>query len=364
MELRHLRLAVLSRSRRRLEEFRQPVPDHSLPLRHLHRMHLILTGNLAHRFNPHQRFQSHLGLEGSCMPFAFCFAHSSAGFSCPAEPEKSNLTTGPIFGVHFNWVVTDSEKAVNSRHADAVSRFWTLFVATQRGVLANYSSDFASTFNNAVRGSSAAPLAASLDGRDTEVTMHSAALVAGMAAPTEPRIEAIYVTNIVTATNVVTKVVTNIVSAVERSVIPTAANGNTGFGLVWGEPNDGEQDVDLDLHVVAPHNGVELYFAVTNSTAGRFYRHIRHSTARSTGDWKTSWEFIELYGDQLPREAWINLYEGCGPVHGELRVQYHGQLHRIAFTFPAVKGDKGEDSRRRTKSEHWLRIDLQSLVAP
>ena len=36
------------------------------------------------------------------MPFPFSFAHSSAVLSCPAEPEKSNLATGPNFGVHFS----------------------------------------------------------------------------------------------------------------------------------------------------------------------------------------------------------------------------------------------------------------------
>src|SRR5664279_4733944 len=77
------------------------VPNHALPLRHLDRMHLVVPRNLSNRFDAHQGFQSHLRLEGTCIPFPFCFAHSSTVLSCPAEPEKSNLATGPNFGVHF-----------------------------------------------------------------------------------------------------------------------------------------------------------------------------------------------------------------------------------------------------------------------
>src|SRR5664279_5551443 len=79
------------------------VPNHALPLRHLDRMHLVFPCNLSNRFDTHQGFQSHLRLEGTCIPLPFDLAHSSAVFSCPAEPEKSNLATGPNFGVHY-WV--------------------------------------------------------------------------------------------------------------------------------------------------------------------------------------------------------------------------------------------------------------------
>src|ERR1035437_3213147 len=78
------------------------VPNHTLPLRHLDRMHLVVPRNLSNRLDAHQGFQSHLGLEGAAIPFPFSFAQSSAVLSCPAEPEKSNLTIGPNFGVHFS----------------------------------------------------------------------------------------------------------------------------------------------------------------------------------------------------------------------------------------------------------------------
>src|SRR5438552_18831920 len=78
------------------------IANDSFPLRHLHRMYLIFSGNLPDRFDAHQRFQSNLGLEGTCVPLALSsFAHGSAVLSSPAEPEKSNLDHCPNFGVHF-----------------------------------------------------------------------------------------------------------------------------------------------------------------------------------------------------------------------------------------------------------------------
>src|SRR5881409_3272937 len=78
------------------------IANDSLPLRHLHRMHLIFSGNLPDRFDAHQRFQSNFGLEGTCVPLALSsFAHCTAVLSSPAEPEKSNLDHCPNFGVHF-----------------------------------------------------------------------------------------------------------------------------------------------------------------------------------------------------------------------------------------------------------------------
>src|SRR5437899_8266468 len=95
------------------------IANDSLPLRHLHRMHLIFSGSLPDRFDAHQRFQSNFGLEGTCVPLALSsFAHGSAVLSSPAEPEKSNLDHCPNFGVHFTLtqVLVDIRCEVNSHH--------------------------------------------------------------------------------------------------------------------------------------------------------------------------------------------------------------------------------------------------------
>src|SRR5205814_5245539 len=79
------------------------IANDSFPLRHLHRMHLIFSGNLPDRFDAHQRFQSNFGFEGTRVPLPLSsFAHGSAVLSSPAEPEKSNLGYCPKFGVHFS----------------------------------------------------------------------------------------------------------------------------------------------------------------------------------------------------------------------------------------------------------------------
>src|ERR1039457_3674941 len=80
-------------------------------------MHLVFSCNLSNRLDAHQGFQPDLGLEGACIPFPLCFAHSSAVLSCPAEPEKSNLATGPNYGVHFcspmRWLILSPIPTIN-----------------------------------------------------------------------------------------------------------------------------------------------------------------------------------------------------------------------------------------------------------
>src|SRR5438046_4972477 len=90
------------------------IANDSLPLRHLHRMHLIFSGNLPDRFDAHERFQSNFGLEGTCVPLALSsFAHGSAVLSSPAEPEKSNLDHCPNFGVHFTGQTRRADSQTN-----------------------------------------------------------------------------------------------------------------------------------------------------------------------------------------------------------------------------------------------------------
>jgi hypothetical protein len=56
-----------------LKEFGHVVPNRGPPLGDLRRMHRILSRQLRDRFQPHQGFESHFGLEGRTVSFAFCF---------------------------------------------------------------------------------------------------------------------------------------------------------------------------------------------------------------------------------------------------------------------------------------------------
>jgi hypothetical protein len=51
-------------------------------------VNFVFPGNLPDGFDAHQRFQAHLGFEGSTVSFPFCFAHGSA-FSHPSLSLKS-----------------------------------------------------------------------------------------------------------------------------------------------------------------------------------------------------------------------------------------------------------------------------------
>jgi hypothetical protein len=79
MQLRNQLLLILRPRLPRLEQLGHVIPNRRPPLRHLRRMHRILSRQLRDRLQPHQGFESHLGLEGRTMPFPFCF-HSLLSF--------------------------------------------------------------------------------------------------------------------------------------------------------------------------------------------------------------------------------------------------------------------------------------------
>jgi hypothetical protein len=79
MQLRNQLLLVLRPRLPGLEQLGQVIPNRRPPLRHLCRMHSVLSRQLRDRLKPHQGFESHFGLEGRTMPFAFCF-HSLLSF--------------------------------------------------------------------------------------------------------------------------------------------------------------------------------------------------------------------------------------------------------------------------------------------
>lgn len=263
-------------------------------------------------------------------------------------------------GLTVHWIVTDS--IPNANHAEAVRRFWALFVATQGGALADYSPDVTTAFANALRGNGT-PLAVSgPDTRDTNVVMRSRVLKVLREEEFIVASKPILITNVVTTTNHV--IVTNVVDLPCDGILPRVASGNTGLGLIWTTAPGTSQRLDFDLYVHVPFDGTELSYRNPTSPHGRYFRDIRQATPQTGGDWRALWEFVELTGNQLPRELWINLYSGRGPAQGEVRVQYRGQEYRIAFAFPAVKGNEGRDFARRERSPQWLRIDLDSLIQP
>ena len=87
MQLGNQLLLVLRAGLAGLKQFRHVIPNRRSPLRDLRWMHRILSRQLRDRLKPHQGFESHFGLEGRTMPFAFCF-HKSA-LSYRQQTDKS-----------------------------------------------------------------------------------------------------------------------------------------------------------------------------------------------------------------------------------------------------------------------------------
>lgn len=260
--------------------------------------------------------------------------------------------------VTVHWVVTDSDRGASPDQATAVLRFWSLFIGTQNGVLASYSPDLSTALGNALAGRAVPVFNAALDPRDTNLVMHFSAL--GAVDDVKPVAPPTVATNVVTTTNVIT--VTNVVTLVRDTVLPSPATGNSLIGIIWSTAPGESQRIDLDLYVRVRRDGTELSFRNTNSLHGRYFRDVRQAQPLTGGNWHALWEAVELTGDGLPPEIWINLYSGRGPVQGEARVQHRGHEYRIAFTFPAVNGNGGGEANRRDRSEHWLRIDLTSIT--
>jgi hypothetical protein len=280
--------------------------------------------------------------------------------------DRSNV----LRNVAVSWYVTDAGSVTNDTHADGLSRFWSLYIATQGGVLAGYSPDLLNAFAIARGGRQVAFRPVQLDRTDAAPQMHSALRVApspsreaespiaqlGSTPPT------LVVTKIVVQTNTVT--VTNEVVALRETILPKGSHGKALIGLVWAIPKGASERVDLDLHVGVPSDSAELSFLNTKTPKGRYFRDVREATgAGFTGDWATSWEAVELDDDQLPAEAWVHIYSGRGPCQGELRVIYKGVEYRSAFTFPAVKGDGNASVNRRTHSDRWIRVNLSFVTS-
>jgi len=251
-----------------------------------------------------------------------------------AGPERSLFSTversGALEQTAVHWCVTDLGNAVNDAHRSGVERFWTLFIGTQGGVLSSFSPDPLAAF--AIHRASRPVLTTRINPKDTDVTMRQAQreVRAERTAGLEPELTV---------------------------VLPQLPPENSGFGIVWSSNRAGASDVDLDLYVQPPVGGPELFFGKTESAYGRYYRDIRHAQA-AAGDWRQQWEFVEIRGEVLPQEVWINLYAGHGPVQGEFRLQHRGTSYSTPFSLPAVDGDLGSGRSQRANRRAWVKIQV------
>jgi hypothetical protein len=263
-------------------------------------------------------------------------------------------------GVGVYWIVTDMDRMANSRQAEAIRRFWTLYLGLQGGTLLNFSPDASSTIANAMAGRLSTGSVPTVDLHDTSVSMLPSRIAEPSPAAPVPAVVRVFITNVVEEVHVVT--ITNEIEVVRQTALPRVAQGNSGIGIVWSSGTRGAQGLDLDLYVWVPKDSTELFYGKTMSATGRYFRDVRQSAESASTDWRGTYEFVELQGDQLPPEVWINVFAGKGPAQGELRIQHQGREHRVAFAIPSVRGNGGRDRASRSTSEHWLRIDLRSVL--
>jgi hypothetical protein len=252
--------------------------------------------------------------------------------------------------ISVNWLVTDADAVMNESHREGVVRFWSLFIGSQGGSLASVSPETSAVFAAARTGRRVPVMPTEPDPRDSLVVMHSRRIdVPSQDSRVKTATNIIFLTNSVTMTNVVR----------EASLIPRVGPGKAGIAIVWGAGSKSNAPVDLDLYVFVPRDGTELFYRNTRSAHGRYYRDIRQSLPAQDADWKSMWEFVELEGDQMPPEIWINLFSGTGPVSGEVRIQHLGQERVIPFSVQAVAGNYGANVVGRERDPRWVKVRLQ-----
>ena len=293
--------------------------------------------------------------EGYCLstnwPADIQLRDSTSVFNTTERGHQLEATT-----VH--WLATDSNRSTSERHRRSMERFYSLFVANQSGALVTFTPDVTTAFQSAFSGRRDPFLQVAVNPSDTNRLFHWVG-----EPPVELKLPVTATTQVVT--HVVVKTVTNWVEEVRRAPSPWPAVplGKTGIGVLWTTPPGESRFVDVDLHVPIQKEGVELSWKNRTAKTGRYFRDIQKSEPNPSGDWKNSWEFVELDGTQLPDAIYLNRYAGSAAVTGEVRIEHNGRIQVIAFVLPAGPGNKGGDTTRRDRSPQWLRIDLRSLVA-
>lgn len=275
---------------------------------------------------------------------------SASAFSTVERRHQLEQTT-----VH--WLTTDPNRSTGDLHRRGMERFWSLFVGTQGGSLVSYTPDVMTAFQSAFSGRREPFQQVTVNPADTNRLFHWVGEQAIESVPVVRRVELV-------VTNEVVRTVTNWVEEVRRvpSPWPAVAQGKIGIGVLWTTPPGESRAVDIDLHVPVPKDGVELSWKNKTSPSGRYYRDIQKSEPNPSPDWKSSWEFVELAGDQLPEAIYLNRYVGSAAVTGEARIEYNGRVQVIAFVMPSASGNRGGDANRRDRSPQWLRLSLRSVL--
>ncbi len=335
------------------------------------------------------------------------YIDSSVDAACSMQtafPSDATLTAEPqqsVFGcalkktilsgvtVHYAFL---NASFLNDYHQERITRFWTLYCQQAGGVLATFCADAVLAFRRAKDNIQQPCLAAHLDLADTKIEMRQVlrrSVITSRAVTNDvgrvnttaelPNVTTVSVTAALNASASTLATVREPIA--DQTAVPLTALStrggtdspgfeparlaeafpvkpaakNFGVGIAWSAA------VDLDVWV-QPYPGVpELSFHNTQSPQGRYLHDWR------SGNLGLDYEYVLFNADQsvdLSRiGCWINYYAGrVSPVHGIVVVHYEGRAYQGEFTIDAPSGNKAVDISQRSRSRHWVKLDLAAIV--
>jgi hypothetical protein len=218
---------------------------------------------------------------------------------------------------------------VNDLYKERVTRFWTLYLARRSARLVSFSSDLPTGLESFRAENPTAPAV-------------NWSIAAG-----DTKVEMLRISRSVDAVDWLTRS-----ALAETSQRPPAVMvGPLKIGIRW------QDNIDLDLYST-PRPGAEtLFFQHPRSPEGYYYKDHRSSPGKE-------FEFIEFETpvDIREVEAYVNFYKGSSPggPHGEVRIEFDGQIYGGTFSLDAPRGNRGRtgDDQR----DYWTRIPVQEIL--
>lgn len=248
-----------------------------------------------------------------------------------AKPQESPFAVEAKYlhklPVHF---VSLYDKWIDSTyHQKHVHRWWDLWVGESGGILASFSSDFDITFERFLSG---AKREADFKFNESDTKL----LMKRFVQSTVMRETESWLGNSAQITRTATQ---------KRS-------GRVKMGITW------TCVCDLDLHARGHRRYQPLYFRRHRTQEGHFFKDVT-----TTPNVKHGYERIEFSRviDLAEAEVRVNFYSGNSPggVRGTFRLWLDGQVYSQDFVIPAESGNRGRQSLN-----HWVTIDLESVVSP
>jgi hypothetical protein len=269
---------------------------------------------------------------------------------------------------------------VNSFHQERTTRFWSLFVQNQEGMLVTFAPDIGLAFDRARANVQQPCVVAKLDPEDSKIEMRRVVprslptwfgptnipARVETAPPTPASVGALTAnaagqssgprnSNRVSTVPEIRSVPAPEIHSVVSAPLPvTPATGVTGIGIMWDQ-----KGCDFDLWVKPTPNARELSYRNSVSREGRYFRDYRD---RNAG---VDYEYVELKPEINVQQVrtFVNFYAGkTATPSGVMVLLYRGNSYRVPFTLKATSGNHGGDANRREQSPHWVELDLSRVL--